>query len=149
MNRYRAIVVGFGFLLIIVGVVCSDQVPKTPPEILEKFSGDYSMGDLMGYNLSLDLHRDGTFRCGWYGCCGKYGEMDGRWGVKDNTLIFQPDHESGIFKGKDHLKKADIVEFKGHHVFVLEDDTNWYGNYGPSHFCCLHTEAAMESGLPW
>ena len=154
MNRYRVIVVGFGFLLIIVGAVRSNQesktpVPKTPPEVLKSFSGDYSIGDGMGYNLSLDLHRDGTFHCEWHGCLGKYGDADGRWGVKNNTLIFQPDNESGIFQGRDHLKKADIVDYKGHHVFVLDHYRDWYKQHGPSHFCCLHTQAAMESGLPW
>jgi hypothetical protein len=108
--------------------------------------GEYHLGDGLGYHIKLSLLEDASFACIWSGCQGVYGEATGTWQRKGKVVRLRTDTATGKLKG--YLKTADVIEYEGHQMLVLDEDKDFFRKHGASSYCCLHQEDT-RAALNW
>ena len=109
-------------------------VPEAPPNAAA-VAGRYYCGDGLGYNVTLTLKTNGSYSAEWHGCLGKYGDAAGAWKLSNKRIVLAPSKESEIMKG--HLKKLDVLKFKGDWIFVRAGDRDLYDKYGIHRYSCF------------
>lgn len=110
-------------------------------------AGDYYSGDGLGWNLSLTLEADGTFRCNWHGCVvGSDMNLVGDWDLEGDSISFTPLSESDeaflrrYFEGK----TARTATVEGKTVLVFADQEDFFTKHGPSTGSCFSREDARD-----
>lgn len=65
--------------------------------------GKFYQGDGTGVNLYLTLGDDGEFEFVWRGCLGEYDSNAGRWSVRGDVVVLEPEkpYDQRGFKGMD------------------------------------------------
>jgi hypothetical protein len=96
---------------------------------------DYYSGDGLGYNLSLSLDNDASFKCTWTGCLGVYGTASGWWYREDDRVRFVTREATEMLVG--YLKSADIVPGGQHAALVLPQMRDFYDKHGMSRLSAL------------
>ena len=94
--------------------------------------------DGTGYNIYLTLSEDGTYAAQWCGCLGEYGTASGTWAVADKRIVLKPVKEKDMMKG--HLKRLDVLRYKGQWILVPSDDRNFYDEFGVTRHSCFQKQ---------
>src|SRR2546423_9879807 len=140
MKTTRTLAIAVGILFLSLGAIlapCAEEPEKGTPEAranAKAVAGTYYRGDGAGYNIYLTLKENGKYTAEWHGCLGKNGEASGQWTLADKRITFNPSREEDMMKG--HLKKLDVLKFRGQWIFVPSDDRQFYDKYGVSRYSC-------------
>lgn len=109
-------------------LVCCVGAPHRPAS--DTLVGTYFRGDGLGFNQSLDLHPDGTFRCGWSGCLGDYGSASGTWMRAGDRVVMTTLAAEGNFV-EQPLGDLDLV-LDGRRLGLIEPENRESGEEGLS-----------------
>ncbi len=83
-------------------ILYSGDMPLLSPPTVSQLIGNYYRGDHMGYNISLNLNKNGEYSASWHGCLGEYGTATGAWSLTGFVITLNPVNETGMMK--DHLR---------------------------------------------
>ena len=115
------------------GARLGDPGPPTVSESGSAVVGSYYRGDGLGFNLSLTLARDGTFRCKWTGCLGVYGNTAGTWLREGDRIVTRTAQADGMFEG-DPLGDLEVVQNEGETLLIQTNDRDFFEKWGPSRY---------------
>ena len=75
---------------------------------LELLTGEvWERGDGLGYNVSLNLGKNGRYIARWVGCLGEYGRSEGTWSEVAGGIELKSSREEGMMQG--HLRHLERV----------------------------------------
>src|SRR6516164_2031205 len=104
-------------------VLCLDRSQREEVKelSLEPLTGEYSVGEGLGFSLHLALKEKGKFDCTSTGCLGVYGTRSGTWSL-DGTgikLITKSSKDRLKERPLEHLR---VVSFQKHYLLVRDED---------------------------
>jgi len=102
--------------LTLVGCATDATVRATASDL----PGTYYSGDGLGYNVTVVLRADGTFKSDWQGCLGLYGEARGTWELLGDQIRFHSAAENEALVG--YLRQATTVRHAGKLGFARAQD---------------------------
>lgn len=121
-----------------------DRAKETRTLTANVLAGRYGVGDGLGYNLSLELNADGAFDCTWTGCLGTYGTASGSWSPTPAGVSLAARSADGMLVGEfEH--PLPVVDLDGHLLLIAPGRRDWFHEYGPDAFGCLHEEDARPA----
>ena len=122
METQRNFAILLSTLMLAIGVPMYIAAAQTDRELtLELPPGEvWERGDGLGYNMSLNLGRNGKYVARWTGCFGEYGRSEGTWSEVDGGIDLRASHEEGMIMG--HLKHLKRVVLSGEMRLIPPDD---------------------------
>ncbi|HEY0683644.1 MAG TPA: hypothetical protein VGD45_15030 [Steroidobacter sp.] len=124
MEAPRNFAVLIAALMLAIGVpmyIVSAQTHQGLPP--ERLPGEvWERGDGLGYNVSLNLGKDGKYIARWVGCLGEYGRSEGTWREVDGGIELDASREAGMMQG--HLRRLERIVLGGEARLVPPEEVD-------------------------
>ncbi|WP_116812168.1 hypothetical protein [Steroidobacter cummioxidans] len=122
MQTQRSFAVLLAALMLAVGLPLYIAAAQTDSDLeLELLPGEiWERGDGLGYNISLNLGKNGQYVARWVGCLGQYGHSEGMWNEVEGGIDLKPAREQGMMQG--HLRHLRRVALSGEVRLIPPED---------------------------